>query len=386
MHLAACIFPTAYSIRPGDLATALEERGFESLWVAEHSHIPVERVSPWPGGPDMPQMYYDTLDPFLALTAAAGVTTDLKLGTGICLMIERDPITTAKEVASLDMLSRGRFIFGIGGGWNAEEMANHGTDPSRRFGLLRERIEAMKAIWAADGAEYHGAQVDFDPIHQNPKPVQVPHPPIHVGGVFPGGLERAVRYGNGWIPIAGRGEAGFDPAAVVAQRNEACERAGRDPAEVEVSIYYAPADAAVLDDLGDHGIERAAFAVPSAPRDEVLPLLAEVSDRDPVPLLARHARQAGAAAALLDGLVVDVDATDAHSVAALPSDLARLVLRRWLTDRLEGRPPDAAAVDRVLAVAAGTDRAAEVAGGLRVERSGGRLRAVPVGGATDGGR
>ena len=271
MHLAACIFPTAYSIRPGDLATALEERGFESLWVAEHSHIPVERVSPWPGGPDMPQMYYDTLDPFSWLAVAAAATTRLKVGTGICLVVERDPIHTAKEVTSVDVLSGGRFLFGVGAGWNLEEMANHGTDPSRRFGLLRERIEAMKAIWAADGAEYHGAQVDFDPIHQNPKPVQVPHPPIHVGGVAPGGLRRAVAYGNGWMPIGGR--TPVDGAHLSDLRDEACAEAGRDPSEVEVSIYYAPADASVLDDLAEHGIERAAFNVPSGPRDEVLPLL-----------------------------------------------------------------------------------------------------------------
>ena len=203
MHLAACIFPTEYAIGPVELATALEERGFESLWVAEHSHIPVDRASPWPGGPDMPQMYYDTMDPFVWLAAAATATVGLKVGTGICLVVERDPIHTAKQVASLDVLSGGRFLFGVGAGWNKEEMANHGTDPSRRFGLLRERVEAMQAIWAADGAEYHGDQVDFAPIHQNPKPVQSPHPPIHVGGVFPGGLERAVRYGDGWIPDVG---------------------------------------------------------------------------------------------------------------------------------------------------------------------------------------
>ena len=178
----------------------------------------------------------------------------------------------------MDVLSGGRFLFGVGAGWNLEEMANHGTDPSRRFGLLRERIEAMKAIWAADGAEYHGAQVDFDPIHQNPKPVQVPHPPIHVGGVFPGGLERAVRYGNGWIPIAGRGEAGFDPAAVVAQRNEACERAGRDPAEVEVSIYYAPPERAAVEAMAEAGITRALFGLPPAGADEVLPLLDQLAE------------------------------------------------------------------------------------------------------------
>jgi len=271
MHFGACFFPTAYAIDPIELATALEDRGFESVWLAEHSHIPASRESSWPGGAELPQMYYDTLDPFVTLGAMATATATLKLGTGIALVVQRDPIHTAKEVASLDVLSGGRVLFGVGAGWNLEEMADHGTDPGRRFGLMRERVESMKALWADEVAEYHGDQVDFGPTYQNPKPVQQPHPPIHVGGVAPGGLRRAVAYGNGWIPIGGR--TPVDGAVLSGLRAEACAEAGRDPSEVEVSIYYAPADASVLDDLGEHGIERAAFSVPSAPRDEVLPLL-----------------------------------------------------------------------------------------------------------------
>ncbi len=271
MHFGACFFPTAYAISPVELSTALEDRGFESIWLAEHSHIPASRESAWPGGPDLPQMYHDTLDPFVTLGAIAATTTTLKLGTGIALVVQRDPIHTAKEVASLDVLSGGRVLFGVGAGWNFEEMADHGTDPDRRFGLMRERVEAMKALWAGDPAEYHGDHVDFDATYQNPKPAQRPHPPIHVGGVAPGGLRRAVAYGNGWIPIGGR--TAVDGAQLSAMRVEACAEAGRDPAEVEISIYYASADVGVLTDLADHGIERAAFAVPSAPRDEVLPLL-----------------------------------------------------------------------------------------------------------------
>jgi len=187
MHFGACFFPTAYAISPLELGPALEERGFESVWLAEHSHIPASRTSPWPGGPDLPQMYYDTLDPFVTLGAMAATTTTLRLGTGITLVVERDPIHTAKEVASLDVLSGGRVLFGVGAGWNLEEMADHGTDPDRRFGLMRERVEAMKAIWTSEVAEYHGNQVSFDPMYQNPKPVQSPHPPVHVGGVAPGG-------------------------------------------------------------------------------------------------------------------------------------------------------------------------------------------------------
>ena len=271
MHFGACFFPTTYAISPMELGTALEQRGFESVWLAEHSHIPASRKSPWPGGADLPQMYYDTLDPFVTLGAVASATTTLKLGTGIALVVQRDPIHTAKEVASLDVLSGGRVLFGVGAGWNLEEMADHGTDPERRFGLMRERVEAMKALWTNDIAQYHGTQVDFDATHQNPKPVQRPHPPIHVGGIAPGGLRRAVAYGNGWIPIGGRTPVEGEHLSVL--RAEACAEAGRDPGDVEISIYNAPADAGILNDLAEHGIERAVFNLPSAPRDEVLPLM-----------------------------------------------------------------------------------------------------------------
>ena len=185
MEIGAMMFVTDYSMRPDELARALEERGFESMWVPEHTHIPTSRVSPWPGGPDLPEMYWHTYDPFVALTAAAAVTTNLKLGTGICLMIERDPITTAKEVASLDLISNGRFIFGIGGGWNAEEMQDHGTNFRRRWRILRENILAMKAIWTEDEPEFHGQYVNFDKCWAWPKPAQKPHPPILMGGDGP---------------------------------------------------------------------------------------------------------------------------------------------------------------------------------------------------------
>jgi probable F420-dependent oxidoreductase len=201
MRFGLCTFPTDYSMPFPDLAAAAEERDFESIWVAEHSHIPVSRKSPYPGGGDLPKMYYDTLDPFTVLAAAASVTKTIKLATGICLVIQRDPIHTAKEVASVDQLSKGRFLFGVGGGWNQDEMENHGTDFDRRFATLREKIEAMKAIWSQKEASYHGDFVNFDPIFAWPKPVQKPHPPIHVGGAFPGGAKRAIRYGDGWIPV-----------------------------------------------------------------------------------------------------------------------------------------------------------------------------------------
>ena len=271
MHFGVAFFPTDYAISPIELATALEDRGFESIWLAAPSHIPASRESPWPGGAELPQMYYDTLDPFVTLGAMAGVTSTLKLGTGIALVVQRDPIHTAKEVASLDVLSGGRALVGVGAGWNREEMSDHGTDPERRFGLMRERIEAMKALWADEVAEYRGDYVDFGPTYQNPKPVQRPHPPIHVGGVAPGGLRRALAYGNGWSPIGGR--TPVDGATLSSLRAEACAEAGRDPGEVEISIYNAPADRTVLDDLAEHGIERAALNLPSVSREEALPLL-----------------------------------------------------------------------------------------------------------------
>ena len=271
MKAGVTIFPCQYAIGVTELAVGLEERGFESLWLAEHSHITADRESPWPGGSDLPQMYYDTLDPFACLAAAAAVTDRLKLGTGIALVVQRDPIHTAKEVATIDVLSDGRFLFGIGAGWNLEEMANHGTDPTRRFGLMRERVEAMKAIWGAEEAEYHGDQVDFDPIIQNPKPVQKPHPPIHVGGVYPGGLRRAVRYGDGWIPIAGRGDS--DPRDWVRARDEECERFGRASSAVEISVYAAPHQQSAVAEFAEAGADRVIFGLPPEGSDTVLPLL-----------------------------------------------------------------------------------------------------------------
>ena len=269
MDFGVCIFPTADAMHPAELARALEERGFESYWVAEHTHIPADRRSPWPGGADLPQMYYETMDPFVALTAAASATTSLKVGTGICLVVERDPITTAKEVASIDHISDGRFLFGVGGGWNAEEMANHGTAFDTRWKLMRERIEAMKAIWADDPAEYHGEFVDFDPIWSKPKPTQTPHPPIHVGGASPWGPRRAARYGDGWMPINGRGSM-LDELGTLA---EECAKNDRDAAEIELSLYMAPVDADAAKVHEAAGVRRFIFGLPPADADTLLPLL-----------------------------------------------------------------------------------------------------------------
>jgi probable F420-dependent oxidoreductase len=262
-------FNTDYAIRADELGREVEARGFESLFVPEHTHIPASRKSPWPGGPNLPREYWRTLDPFVTLTAAAAVTTRLKVGTGICLVIERDPITLAKEVASLDHISRGRVLFGVGGGWNAEEMAHHGTDFASRWKILRERIAAMKEIWTKDEAEYHGKFVNFDALWAYPKPVQKPHPPILMGGSGPHARQRAVDFDGHWMPIVGR-DSIEEGLADLRQR---AEKAGRDPATVTVSLFGARPDEAKLSAWRDVGVHRALFNLPSAGRDEVLPLL-----------------------------------------------------------------------------------------------------------------
>ena len=269
MKFGLTLFPTDYSISPAALARAAEERGFESLWFPEHSHIPAKRESPWPGGPELPKMYYDVYEPFVALAAAAAVTTKLKLATGICLVVQRDPIQTAKNVATLDRVSDGRFLFGIGAGWNREEMRDHGTDPKTRLALMRERVLAMKEIWTKSKAEYHGRFVDFDPIMTWPKPVQKPHPPIHVGGGFPKGALRALEYGDGWMPIHGRDEI----LSRLPELRRMAADAGRDPDVFEVSIFGMGPNRADVEKARDAGVTRAVFGLPPEPADKVLPIL-----------------------------------------------------------------------------------------------------------------
>ena len=270
MHHGVMMFVTDYSMGPAELAVAAEERGFESLWLPEHSHIPASRRSPWPGGPELPKMYYDTMDPFVALGAAAAVTDTIKLATGICLVIQRDPIQTAKEVATLDQISGGRFLFGVGAGWNAEEMEDHGTDFATRFELMRERVLAMKAIWTEDEAQYHGRYVDFDPMMAWPKPAQKPHPPVLVGGGFPHGARRAIDFGEGWMPIGGRD---LDIAELVPRFRQMVAEADREPDDLPVTAYGAKADADVVGRLSDAGVDRVVYGLPSAKADEVLPIL-----------------------------------------------------------------------------------------------------------------
>jgi probable F420-dependent oxidoreductase len=270
MEIGTLIFATDYCIRIDELALALEERGFGSLFLPEHTHIPASRRTPRPGGGELPKEYWHTYDPFVALSFAAAATSKLKLGTGICLLPQRDPIVTAKSVASLDMLSGGRFIFGLGGGWNVEEMENHGTRYETRFKLLRERVLAMKAIWTEDEAAFHGEMVDFDPVWAYPKPVQKPHPPVILGGESDYTLARVTEFCDGWLPRA-RGD--FDPVEGMGRLRRAAEAAGRDMSTLSMTVFGAPPKAATLEAYAEAGVTRALLALPSADRDTVLSLL-----------------------------------------------------------------------------------------------------------------
>ena len=270
MEYGVSIFPTDYSIEPAELAVAAEERGFESLWFPEHSHIPLSRKSPWPGGAELPKQYYDCMDPFIALATAASVTKTIKLCTGICLIIQRDVLQLAKEVATLDQLSKGRVILGIGAGWNAEEMADHGTAFETRMSLMEERVAALKIIWTESKPEFSGKFVNFEPMMTWPKPIQKPHPQILIGGGFPHAAKRAISYGDGWMPIGGRG---WDVVETLPKFRQMAAEAGRNPDDLGITIFGATDDAAMLKGYRDASVNRTVFNLPSASRDEILPLL-----------------------------------------------------------------------------------------------------------------
>src|SRR5258707_2110477 len=256
MHFGITMFPTDYAVAPHELAIEAEARGFEWVRSPEHTQMPTSRKSPWPGGAELPKWYYDTYDPFVAMGAAAVVTKTIKLGTGVCLVVQRDPIHTAKEVATVDRLSGGRLVFGIGGGWNAEEMADHGTAFPSRFKLMRERIEAMKEIWARSKPKYAGEMVKFDGMMQWPKPVQKPHPPIVVGGGFPHGARRAIAYGNGWMPIGGRRRR---TPRLLPPFREMLKEKGREQAEVPITLFGVGMDGEALKRARDAGVDRVVF-------------------------------------------------------------------------------------------------------------------------------
>ena len=269
MKYGVMMFSTDYAIHPAELGRAAEERGFESLLFPEHTHIPSSRLSPWPGGPNLPKEYWHTNDVFVALSFAAAATSTIRIGTGICLVIEHDPITLAKQVATLDALSGGRLLFGIGGGWNREEMENHGTEFTQRWDVLRERIAALKEIWTKDEASYHGEHVSFDAIWSWPKPVQKPHPPILLGSGSARGRQRVVDWCDGWMPIAGRD----DVLAGIADLRVRADKAGRDPQSISITIFGAPTTTERIDEYRAAGVERVVFALPPSDRDAVLRVL-----------------------------------------------------------------------------------------------------------------
>lgn len=266
MDFGLMMFATDESIDPVALGRAAEDAGFESLFLPEHTHIPAARESPWPGGGELPRYYARTHDPLLALAAIAATTERLRLGTGVTLVIERDPIVLAKEVATLDHLSGGRVVLGVGAGWNREEMRNHGTDPRRRMAVLRERVLAMRALWTQDEAEFHGEHVDFDPVWSWPKPVQRPHPPVLVGGDGPTVADRVLELGDGWIPNTRDLDA--LPGRIAELQRRAAD-AGRE--RLGITYFGAHAEDAEIEALAAAGVDRCLLRLPSAPASEVLP-------------------------------------------------------------------------------------------------------------------
>ena len=272
MHKGVFFFPTDYAIEVPDLAQELEDRGFESLFLCEHTHIPTSRRSPFPGGGELPRHYVRTHDPFVALSFAAAATKTLMLGTGICLVIQRDPIVTAKAVASLDVLSGGRFILGAGGGWNLEEMENHGTDPRTRFKLLRERLLAMKALWTEEEASFRGDHVTIEPSWSYPKPARKPHPPIILGGESVHTLRRVVEFCDGWLP---RAAPAGGPAETMAKLRAVADEAGRDMSTLSVTVFRPTPDRETVDAYAAAGATRVLLEMPSIARDEALKKLDE---------------------------------------------------------------------------------------------------------------
>ena len=261
------MFPTDTAIGPVEVARAVEERGFDSLFFPEHTHIPASRATPFPGGGELPEMYWRAHDPFVALGAAAAATNRIRLGTGICLVIERDPITLAKEIASLDTISNGRATIGIGAGWNREEMENHGADYKNRWAVVREKVLAMREIWNNEAAEFHGEHVDFDPIWSYPKPIQENGPPIWIGANSKWVFDRIADYGDGWMPIGGLGSGNME------RLKDAVESRGRRLEDIDLALFGAPPDAGEVRGRVGQGFDHVIFVVPPATEDVVVPLL-----------------------------------------------------------------------------------------------------------------
>ncbi|HIM16832.1 MAG TPA: LLM class F420-dependent oxidoreductase [Dehalococcoidia bacterium] len=277
MDIGISTFPTDYSIDIAKLAQRAEEYGFESLWVPEHSILPVNTESPWPGSPDgkIPKVYADIVDPFIALSRASAVTTKLKLGTGICLVPERNPLLLAKEVATLDMYSQGRFLFGIGAGWLREETEIMGGDFAHRWSQTREAILAMKELWTTVGSEYHGKYYDFPPVYSFPRSVQKPHPPVFLGGMAKNVFKRIIDYGDGWMPNRVVPE---DVQKGRATLDELAEAAGRDPKSIIVSVFGQQPDADLLKGFEEAGANRVMIRVETANEEDTLKNLHSIAE------------------------------------------------------------------------------------------------------------
>jgi probable F420-dependent oxidoreductase len=276
------MFPTDYAIAPHVLASEAEARGFESVFFPEHTHIPASRKTPWPGGAELPREYSHTHDPFVALAVSAAVTKTIKVATGICLITERDPIVMAKQVASLDMLSNGRVILGIGAGWNVEEMANHGVEFGSRWKVTRERVLAMRRIWSEDAAEFHGEFVDFEPIWSYPKPARRGGPPVLMGASSRWSWARIAEYCDGWMPIyqdtrRQQASGGIDYADGVRKTRDAWKKAGRS-GEPDFSIFGVPPNRARVEELIGFGFNRLIFGLPPADANTVIPLLDKLAE------------------------------------------------------------------------------------------------------------
>ena len=272
VRCSVLIFPTDQTIQPVDLALAVEERGLDALFLPEHTHIPVGSTSPFMPKGVVPEFYKRTYDPFVALAACAAVTERIKLATGICLITQRNPITLAKEIASLDMIANGRVILGVGAGWNITEMENHGTQFETRWRVLRERIMAMKTIWQEDEPEFHGEYVDFDPMWSYPKPIQNGGPPIWIGANSKWAPDRVAEYADGWMPIRGRAGGGNIEALKVA-----CERRGRDLSEITLGLFMAPLDESESHVCIAEGYDELIYNVAPENHDSVLRQLDQIA-------------------------------------------------------------------------------------------------------------
>ena len=271
MKIGVTMFPTDLTIRPEQLAIELEDRGFESLFFPEHTHIPIGRRTPYPMGGELPEEYKRTFDPFIAVASAAARTRALTLGTGVCLLAQRDPIVLAKEIASLDVLSGGRIVLGVGYGWNVDEMEDHGVDPNHRRALVREKVLAMKALWTNEVAGFDGEFVHVEPSWSWPKPAQQPHPPVFLGGAAgPTLFRHIVEWADGWMPIGGTGLSRTWP-----ELRQVAEQRGRDPASIKINVFGARPDPRNLEHYRKIGVLRTCLALPAAPAEVVLPLLDE---------------------------------------------------------------------------------------------------------------